>query len=90
MKKSLDVCKNLLQVLPPELGVLKELRKLDIAANPWIEELKNPAKVREKERKKERKERKEKEERKKERKKESQMMFLIFFFYFFLFLFLST
>ena len=42
--KSLDVCKNLLQVLPPELGILKELRKLDIAANPWIEELKTPAK----------------------------------------------
>jgi hypothetical protein len=27
-----------------ELGVLKDLRKVDIAANPWIEELKVPAK----------------------------------------------
>ena len=42
--KSLDICKNVLQVLPPELGILKELRKLDIAANPWIDALKEPAK----------------------------------------------
>lgn len=42
--KSLDVCKNLLQVLPPELGILREIRKLDIAANPWIDEIKEPAK----------------------------------------------
>lgn len=42
--KSLDVCKNLLQVLPPELGILREIRKLGIAANPWIDEIKEPAK----------------------------------------------
>jgi Leucine-rich repeat (LRR) protein len=60
--KSLDVCKNsiqvtnnafiriprfvshLSQVLPPELGLLKDLRKLDIAANPWIDEIKEQGK----------------------------------------------